>query len=287
MRATRLMESGYRHMRIGSAGLALATMAGLAWPSNAAAEETEPVLTGDCVEWWSEQDEDRALSVRPGLLSLNLGRQERTTLDVGEDSPESGEHESGDSVLSISLPGNISLGGAGALTELTDGDCEPGNDTDGGLVEPHPGHDETTAPDSGDTPQDEFGQNETTNPGHTDAIHSPPISESAAPGTTTAPSPTGHTAAVAGPGAGADGGGPGRVSLDQAPGTAERTPSAQRSAQREEGSTFVAVPHDSRATQDAKAAKAVERLPLLLAILSLVLVAAALVHTWARRTLLR
>lgn len=274
------MESGYRHMRIGSAGLALATMAGLAWPSNAAAEETEPVLTGDCVEWWSEQDEDRALSVRPGLLSLNLGRQERTTLDVGEDSPESGEHESGDSVLSISLPGNISLGGAGALTELTDGDCEPGNDTDGGLVEPHPGHDETTAPDSGDTPQDEFGQNETTNPGHTDAIHSPPISESAAPGTTTAPSPTEHAAAVAG----ADGGGPGRVSLDQAPGTAERTPSAQRSAQRDEGSTFVAVPHDSRATQDAKA---VERLPLLLAILSLVLVAAALVHTWARRTLLR
>ncbi|MEY7973524.1 hypothetical protein AB8O38_16140 [Saccharomonospora xinjiangensis] len=263
-------------MRIGSAGLALATMAGLAWPSNAAAEETEPVLAGDCVEWWSEQDEDRALSVRPGLLSLNLGRQERTTLEVGDDSPESGEHESGDSVLSISLPGNINLGGAGALTELMGEDCEPGNDTDGGLAEPDPGDGETTAPDSSVTPQDEFGQNETTNPGHTDAIHSPPISESAAPGTTTVPSPTGHTAAVAG----ADGGGPGRVSLDQAPGTAERTPSAQR----DEGSTFVAVPHDSRATQDAKA---VERLPLLLAILSLVLVAAALVHTWARRTLLR
>ncbi len=48
------------------------------------------------------------------------------------------------------------------------------------------------------------------------------------------------------------------------------------------GDAFTAQHHDN-----AQEAKAVERLPFLLAVIALAVVSAALTHTWARRKLLR
>ncbi len=252
------MESGYRHTRrIGSTGLALATAAWLVFPSSAAARELDPVSAGSCTTRPSEE------KVEPASENSD----ERPT------DTESGPDDSG---LSVSLSSTLHLGGKNTLVDLLSGVCETGKDTVGGLFGPVLGDEETTSPNPGDTPQDEFDENDL-NAG-TEAPDSLPDPETTIPESTSEAAPAPHPAGSP-PGTGAVGGGWGGVSVDRAPGAIDAPPTQQA-----EGSTFSAAPHDSRASHDVKA---VERLPLLLAVLSVVLVAAALAHTWARRTLLR
>ncbi len=252
------MESGYRHIRrIGSTGLALAAAAWLVLPGSAAAREPAPVAAGSCTTHLPEE-EGEPPSAQP------------------DEGPTDTASDPGGSGLAVSVFGTLHLDGKNTLVDLLSGVCETGKGSVDGLVGPVLDDEETTSPNPGDTPQDEFDENDL-NAG-ADAPDSLPVPETTTPENTTGPAPASGPAGSP-PGTGAVGGGWGGVSIDRVPGAIDAPPTQQA-----DGSMFSAAPHSPRASHDVKA---IERLPLLLAVLSVVLVAAALAHTWARRTLLR
>ncbi|OQO90657.1 hypothetical protein B1813_13980 [Saccharomonospora piscinae] len=268
------METGYRHngrfrstppaagASAVAATMSVALLALLALPGSAAAQETDPVISGDC-PGHSTQGEPLALDSSALGLRVELGESDTGLLR--ENGPVTG------------LVGDV---------------CEVGKGTVNGLAEPVqkvlPGKEPAT-PESSDTPESEIDDDSAG--GDSAPIPAPPpapdTGEHDSPTTPTAPpTPTAHDpAATPGPASAGDGGGPGRVSLDGAALRRTSTPSAPPAADDDRrGSAFTAERHDAGPAHDREA---LERLPLLLAVIALVLVAAALAHTWARRTLLR
>lgn len=269
------MDSGHRQFRrIGSTGLALTAAAALVFPGSAAAEEKDIITAGHCT--------DKAANEKHGDDSSAPRATPTRTTDPDDDTDDTDDTdgvdgaESGDRPASLSLTGTLDLRGFDALAGLL---CNTKNGAVDSLVRPIVEDDETTSPEMGDTPGSGFDEN-----GSDDEIT--PESDTDEETTTATPdslaeqSPAGPTGTP--PGTGADGGGWGGVSPGRTPGALDVPPTSP-----EHESTFSAVPHDPRAAEDPNSTKASERLPLLLAVLSLVLVASALAHTWARRTLLR
>lgn len=260
------MENGYRHIRrIGSTGLALTAAAWLVFPDSATAREPAPVVAGSCTV---------APSKEKGGPAPRSETPDRDT--ESDDQPTDSGKAPDDGGLSVSLSGGVHLDESKALTGLLTRLCETGKEAINGLFGPVLDENETTPPNSGDTPPDEFEDN--VPPTGETTPDSPPVSETTTSERPTEAAPESEPAGSP-PGIGAVGGGWGGVSAERSTSAVDVPPTRS-----DTGSVFSATPHDSRATHDVKAA---ERLPVLLAVLSVVLVGAALAHTWARRTLLR
>lgn len=260
------MDSGNRHLkRIGSTGIALTAAAALVLPGTAAAAEKNAVVAGQCADQAGGTKQEDARDPDDARV--------RTT--DANDSAD-GEEET-DEPASLSLTGTLDLRAFDALTGLL---CDARKGAVDALTRPGSQNGETSNPDPGDTPGSDFDENDSDN------------TTSPESGTDTEPSstnlnalsdrtPTSDSATSTAPGTGADGGGWG-VSTGRTPGALDTPPTSSS-----DGSLFSATPHEPRAAKDSEPAAATDRLPLLLAVLSLVLVSAALAHTWARRALLR
>lgn len=248
------VDRNNRHIGSTSATLALAgLLALLLFPGNAYAQDSNPIDAGICRELEKNED-DELLALDAEVLNL--------WAEFGLNQPES-------------------------LAEALSALCESGKNTVDAIKKPSQdilGENETKNPDSGDTQQGEIdGESETTTTSppqntispSTDTSENTEDSQSAEDSdTSVAGTPTASP-----PGTGAQGGGPARATIDRLEGTT----SAPSTTERDRGDTFAAQQHTNH---DAQEPGTLDRLPFLLAVISLVVVAAALAHTWARRKLL-
>lgn len=259
------METGYRNSfrRIGSTGATVAAVAMLALPAHASAAESDPVVTGSCAATVKGEDGD-PVTVDSGLgLSVSLGAKGKGSVSVPVAETVNG--------LGLSESKPVS-GTAGEV-------CDTGKDTVNALTEPVKGAlsaKETKTPDPGDTQQGDSPPVGDPDPD----VDAQPDSKPVRDATTDTPEPRPDDTrdeSTQSPGT-TVGGGWGRVTIDRSPSPLPTRDEPDTPRGREH-----TVHADDRAAHDVEA---MERLPLLLAVLALVLVSAALAHTWARRALL-
>lgn len=275
------METGKRRgKRIGATGTALVSMPllfSLVLPGNAAAQETDPVFADECPLLIESEDGDRA-PLDPTSPDLGLGFP-----GIGAD-----EFPGLGMPTALSIP---DLDDADSINEWVEELCDSEENIADELTKPvlevlaeNGIFPVPSDPQEGEVDDGENGDDDYT--GATTEPADPPLPPATSPEVTESSDTSAVPAPPSGPTAPssdteADGGGWARVTIDPPVDSTTESPS---STQADRGGEFTAEHRDTRAENDTSA---VERLPLLLAVIALVLVAAALVHTWARRLLLR
>lgn len=243
------VDRNNRHIGSMSATLAMVPLlASLLLPGTAHAQEPDPVDTGSCYE--TEVDENGELLVSDS--------------DV------------------IDLWAEFGLDRTGVLPEVLKFLCESSKNPMKVITKPYPDRfweKETEYPEPGDTQQGEISEENENTDSPPQSTPTPPASEGIESTVVPEDETTRWTPTGLPPGTGAQGGGPARATIDQVEGA---SPTPSTSERNDRGDAFTAQHHDN-----AQEAKAVERLPFLLAVIALAVVSAALTHTWARRKLLR